>query len=95
MNDRYRVELTPDERESVEALVRGGKGAVRRLERAQILLALDAGSTEETIARNVGVGTSTVYRTSNASSRRVGAGAQRVAPARVPRASSEQATHRC
>jgi transposase len=63
MNVRYRVELTPDERESLEALVRGGKGAVRRLKRAQILLALDAGSTEETIARNIGVGTSTVYRT--------------------------------
>jgi transposase len=63
MNVRYRVELTPEERGSLEALVRGGKGAVRRLKRAQILLAADAGSTEETIARNVGVGTSTVYRT--------------------------------
>jgi hypothetical protein len=47
MNVRYRVTLTPDERESLEALVRGGKGAVRRLKRAQILLAADAGSAEE------------------------------------------------
>lgn len=43
--------------------MRGGKGAVRKLKRAQILLAADARSTDEAIARNVGVGTSTVYRT--------------------------------
>ena len=41
----------------------GGKGAARRLKRAQILLAADKGSTDEEIARNVSVGTSTVYRT--------------------------------
>ena len=44
-------------------MVQGGKGAVRRLKRAQILLAADHGSTDEEIARNVAVGTSTVYRT--------------------------------
>ena len=43
--------------------MRGGKGAVRKLKRAQILLAADVRSTDEAIARNVGVGTSTVYRT--------------------------------
>ena len=55
----------PDARrgENLEALVRGGKGAVRRLKRAQLLLAADAGSTDETIAQNVAVGTSTIYRT--------------------------------
>jgi transposase len=63
MNIRYRVTLTPEERLQLEALVRGGKGAVRKLKRAQILLAADARSTDEAIARNVGVGTSTVYRT--------------------------------
>jgi transposase len=63
MNIRYRVTLTPEERQQLEALVRGGKGAVRKLKRAQILLAADAKSTDEAIARNVGVGTSTVYRT--------------------------------
>jgi transposase len=63
MNIRYRVTLTPEERQQLEALVRGGKGAVRKLKRAQILLAADARSTDETIARNIGVGTSTVYRT--------------------------------
>ena len=63
MNIRYRVTLTPDERERLENLVRGGKGAVRRIKRAQILLAADAKSTDEAIAINVGAGTSTVYRT--------------------------------
>jgi transposase len=63
MNIRYRVTLTPEERQQLEALVRGGKGAVRKLKRAQILLAADARSTDEAIARNVRVGTSTVYRT--------------------------------
>jgi Winged helix-turn helix len=36
---------------------------VRKLKRAQILLAADKGSTDDEIARNVAVGTSTVYRT--------------------------------
>jgi transposase len=43
--------------------VRDGKGAVRRIKRAQILLAADAGSKDEAIAHNVAVGTATVYRT--------------------------------
>jgi transposase len=63
MNIRYRVTLTADEREQLQRLVSGGKGAVRKLKRAQILLAADAGSPDEMIAGNVGVGTSTVYRT--------------------------------
>lgn len=63
MNIRYRVTLTPEERQQLEILVRGGKGAVRKLKRAQILLAADVRSADEVIARNVGVGTSTVYRT--------------------------------
>ena len=63
MNIRYRVTLTADEREQLRNLVRGGKGAVRRIKRAQILLAADAKSTGEAIAINVGAGTSTVYRT--------------------------------
>ena len=63
MNIRYRVTLEPAEHAQLTALVLGGKGAFRRLKRAQILLATDAGSTDEEIARNVSVGTSTVYRT--------------------------------
>jgi transposase len=63
MNIRYRVTLSVDERAELTAMVQGGKGSVRRLKRAQILLASDLGSTDEAIARNVAVGTSTVYRT--------------------------------
>jgi transposase len=63
MNIRYRVMLTADERHQLQALLSGGKGAVRKIKRAQILLAADAQSTDELIARTVGVGTSTVYRT--------------------------------
>ncbi len=47
----------------IVSLVLGGKGAFRRLKRAQILLAADKGATDQGIARNVSVGTSTVYRT--------------------------------
>jgi hypothetical protein len=43
-------------------MIQGGKVAARRLRRAQILLAADVRSTDEQIARNVSVGTSTVYR---------------------------------
>lgn len=63
MNIRYRVTLTVDERSQLEALTQKGKVAARRVKRAQILLAADQGSTDEAIATNVVVGTSTVYRT--------------------------------
>ena len=63
MNVRYRVDLTQDERGELEALLSGGKQAARKLKRAQILLAADAGISDEEIAVTVGVGGSTVYRT--------------------------------
>ena len=63
MNVRYRVELTQDERDELAALLSGGKQAARKLKRAQILLAADAGVGDEDIATTVGVGGSTVYRT--------------------------------
>jgi transposase len=63
MNVKYRVTLTTSERVELVSLVLGGKGAFRRLKRAQILLAADKGTTDEEIARNISVGTSTVYRT--------------------------------
>src|SRR5262245_6243568 len=63
MNLRYRVELSQTEREQLTALLNGGKHAARRLKRAQILLAADAGASDEEIARSVGAGGSTVYRT--------------------------------
>jgi transposase len=63
MNIRYRVTLSDEERSGLLEMVQGGKVAARRLRRAQILLAADLRSTDEEIARNVSVGTSTVYRT--------------------------------
>jgi len=63
MNLRYRVELSQAERDELKALLSGGKHAVRKLKRAQILLATDAGASDEAIATSVGVGGSTVYRT--------------------------------
>ncbi len=63
MNVRYRVELSQAERDELTAMLSGGKHAARKLKRAQILLAADAGSGDEEIARAVSVGGSTVYRT--------------------------------
>jgi transposase len=63
MNVRYRVELTQYERNGLLALLSGGKHPARKLKRAQILLAADAGVGDEDIATSVGVGGSTVYRT--------------------------------
>lgn len=63
MNVRYRVELSQTERAELTALLSGGKHAARKLKRAQILLAADAGASDEAIVTSVGVGGSTVYRT--------------------------------
>lgn len=63
MNIRYRVTLSSEERSQLLTLIAGGKASVRMVKRAQILLASAAGSTDEAIAANIRVGTSTVYRT--------------------------------
>jgi transposase len=63
MNVRYRVELSQTERDELAALVHAGKHGARKLKRAQILLAADAGVSDDDIATSVRVGGSTVYRT--------------------------------
>jgi transposase len=63
MNLRYRVELNQAERAELTAIVSGGKHAARKLKRAQILLAADAGTSDDDIAAGVRVSGSTVYRT--------------------------------
>ena len=63
MNVRYRVELSHAEREELTKLLSGGKHPARRLKRAQILLAADAGVGDEDIVATVTVSGSTVYRT--------------------------------
>jgi hypothetical protein len=59
MNIRYRVELSEVERGKLRAMLSGGKHAARKLKRAQILLAADAGVADETIAISLDVGVST------------------------------------
>lgn len=60
---RSDVVLNEAERSELRELLSGGKQPVRKLKRAQILLVADGGAIDEEIARSVGVGISTVYRT--------------------------------
>ena len=62
MNIRYVVELSDEERTQLQELTRRGQARLRRVKRAQILLAADQGCRDVAIAATVGVGTSTVYR---------------------------------
>jgi transposase len=62
MNIRYRVELSEVERDALRAMLSAGKHAARKLKRAQILLAADAGVADETVAISRHVGGSTVSR---------------------------------
>lgn len=55
MNVRYHVKLSRDERAELGLLLEGGAQAVRELKRAQILLAADAGMSDDDIAPSVAV----------------------------------------
>src|SRR3954447_27055254 len=63
MNVRYRVDLSQAERDQLSALLSGGTHASRKIKRAQILVAADAGVSDNDIAASIAVGGSTVYRT--------------------------------
>jgi transposase len=52
---KYVVHLTPEERESLLSLTRKGKASARRIKRAMVLLAADAGDKDELIAEKVSV----------------------------------------
>lgn len=62
MNLKYVVELTEEERAELRTFVGSGSKLVRKVKRAQVLLAADEGSGNAEIAAMVRVGTSTVYR---------------------------------
>ena len=62
MNIRYRVDLTQDERSELMSLLNSGRHGSRKLKRAQILLAADAGASDVEIERCVSTSGSTVYR---------------------------------
>lgn len=57
------VELTDTERQQLEGMLKKGKLSVRKLKRAQILLAADAGKKDEQIAETLRVHVHTVERT--------------------------------
>src|SRR3954468_4317552 len=62
MTIQYHVALSDAEQGELQTLLRGGRLPVRRVKRAQILVAADAGASDSLIAASVGVGLSTVYR---------------------------------
>jgi transposase len=64
---KYRVTLTPEERDVLQHMVRKGKAAARKLAHARILLLADEaenrqGATDEEIIEALGVGARTVSR---------------------------------
>jgi transposase len=67
MNKKYIVKLTDEERQQLEALVRRGKVAARKMQRAWILLKADTGPggpgwSDEVIREAFAVGLVTIYR---------------------------------
>ena len=60
---KYRVDLTAEERQSLEQLLQRGKSSARKLIRARILVQADEGLTDEEIATALEVGVATVERT--------------------------------
>ncbi len=61
MNVRYRVELSQSERDELTALLSAGRHAARKLKRAPILLAAEAGTSDEVMAATLAVSGSTIY----------------------------------
>jgi transposase len=62
MAKKYHVNLTSGEREQLQGLLHKGKLSVRKVKRAQILLAADSGQIDEDIARTLSVHVNTVER---------------------------------
>lgn len=62
MAKKYEVRLTDKERDELHQMLRKGKAGVRRIKRAQILLAADSGQIDRQIAATVQVAVTTVER---------------------------------
>jgi len=62
MNIRYRVTLSEAEQDQLQALLSAGRSCVRKVKRAQILLAAAEGQTEQHISKVVRTSVSTIYR---------------------------------
>ncbi len=93
MNVKYRVTLDTSERVQLAAMVLGGKGAFRRLKRAQILLAADSGSTGARTPRRVGHANRRAWNASAPTRRRI-AGASRRRTSVTKRTCEEALEHR-
>jgi transposase len=61
-NIKYVVNLSADERATLQQLVRSGRRGVRCVTRARILLKADDGLTDAEVAAALDVGTATVHR---------------------------------
>jgi len=59
----YVVDLTPEERDELLALLKGGRARVRKTNRARILLLADEGRTDQEVAEVLLTSVSTVERT--------------------------------
>jgi hypothetical protein len=67
MNKKYRITLTPEERQDLERMLKKGKGAARTLARVRILLQADASPAgpawpDAQIQQALQVGLVTIYR---------------------------------
>ncbi len=62
MAKKYHVKLSESERKQLQALLSKGKPSVRKVKRAQILLAADSGKIDEDIAQMLQVHVNTVER---------------------------------
>lgn len=60
---KYRVDLSAEERDTLEGLIRAGKTAARQVMRARILLKADEGLSDDEIAEEVATSRATVERT--------------------------------
>jgi hypothetical protein len=69
MNIRYRVDLSDIERAQLRALLHGGTHSARKIKRAQILLAADAGVSDDVIASRLAVADRRFIEPSGASCR--------------------------
>jgi transposase len=60
--EKYHVSLTNEERDTLQGLLKKGKGAARKLAHARILLLADEGQGDEAIAKAVAVNPRTINR---------------------------------
>jgi transposase len=61
-NIKYVVNLSAEERATLQQLVRSGRRSARRVQRARILLKADQGLTDAEVAAALDVGIATVHR---------------------------------